>query len=506
MLRLDPARIPRPHPVLLLGAAMFAAMTVFVMNSRLQVQLDAYLHDDSFYYLQTARNFALGRGSTFDGINYTNGYQPAWFAILAAMYWSGVSHGQAVATAIGIQATLFALGSLVLAMALTAAGISALMAASAVCVVYFGLVPILGWNLMDGGVAHLTSASVLWALVKLQGPGISPLLLGIVLSVAVLARTDHIFYLPIGATLLFWRIWHGKAERQIERVAAFLAPVVVVVGSYLLLNLFTTGHLMPVSGRVKANEPAATLAEFWSELARIDIRQTWKVGLACAIVLVFRSLWQQRIGGVAAYAAGGLSIFAFYQLAFGNGTMGFVWYFIPLYAMSCYALALGLQTASDWLLRGKPRASAIVMGAIVVAVLGARGVAIERYQYRADREHADTYSVALALREITGDRDVRIGAWDAGILGYYGGRVTNLDGLINSADFFERYYLPGRVIDYIYEVGFDYIVCPEHDLPDVLLGNYKIVFQNHSWVILENVAASGRARPDSAQDRSRNHT
>jgi len=483
---------------------MFAALTVFVMNSRLQVQLDAYLHDDSFYYLQTARNFALGHGSTFDGINYTNGYQPAWFAILAAMYWSGVSHGEAVSTAIGIQAALFALGSVVLTMALTAAGISPLMAATAVCVVFFGLVPIVGWNLMDGGVVLVTSASVLWALVKLQGPGISPWLLGIVLSVAFLARTDHIFYLPIGAALLLWRIWHEEAEGKLKRVAAFLAPVAVVVGSYLLLNLFTTGHLMPVSGRVKSHEPASTLAEFWGDLARIDIRQTWKLGLACALVLVLRSLWQQRMSGLAAYAAGGLSIFAYYQFAFGHGTMGFVWYFVPLYAMSCYVLAVGLQTASEWLLRGRARASAIAMGAMVVAVLGARGVAIERYQYRADREHADTYRVALALREITGDRDVRIGAWDAGILGYYGGRVTNLDGLINSADFFERYYLPDRVLDYIDEVGFDYIVCPEHDLPDELLGKYQIVFQKYSWVIVEKVAASSGVQPDSARERSPN--
>ena len=34
--------------------------------------------DDAFYYLRTAQELGLGNGSTFDGINSTNGYHPLW--------------------------------------------------------------------------------------------------------------------------------------------------------------------------------------------------------------------------------------------------------------------------------------------------------------------------------------------------------------------------------------------------------------------------------------------
>ena len=38
--------------------------------------------DDAFYYLQIARHFAAGDGSTFDGTNRASGYHPGWMALL----------------------------------------------------------------------------------------------------------------------------------------------------------------------------------------------------------------------------------------------------------------------------------------------------------------------------------------------------------------------------------------------------------------------------------------
>ena len=36
------------------------------------------LYDDTYYYLGVARHLAAGLGSTFDGLNATNGYHPLW--------------------------------------------------------------------------------------------------------------------------------------------------------------------------------------------------------------------------------------------------------------------------------------------------------------------------------------------------------------------------------------------------------------------------------------------
>lgn len=45
------------------------------------------VHDDAFYYLQIAWNLASGAGSTFGGINATNGYQWLWQMVTAAAAW-----------------------------------------------------------------------------------------------------------------------------------------------------------------------------------------------------------------------------------------------------------------------------------------------------------------------------------------------------------------------------------------------------------------------------------
>ena len=44
--------------------------------------------DDSFYYLKTALNIASGDGVTFDRINATNGFHPLWMSALIPLAWT----------------------------------------------------------------------------------------------------------------------------------------------------------------------------------------------------------------------------------------------------------------------------------------------------------------------------------------------------------------------------------------------------------------------------------
>lgn len=43
--------------------------------------------DDTYFYLKVACNFASGYGSSFDGIDLTNGYHPLWFLILSMYFF-----------------------------------------------------------------------------------------------------------------------------------------------------------------------------------------------------------------------------------------------------------------------------------------------------------------------------------------------------------------------------------------------------------------------------------
>lgn len=45
-----------------------------------------FVRDDAYYYFKVAQNIAEGHGSTFDGINITNGYHPLWMLICIPVF------------------------------------------------------------------------------------------------------------------------------------------------------------------------------------------------------------------------------------------------------------------------------------------------------------------------------------------------------------------------------------------------------------------------------------
>ena len=45
-----------------------------------------FMRDDAYYYFKVAQNITLGLGSTFDGINLTNGYHPLWMLICIPIF------------------------------------------------------------------------------------------------------------------------------------------------------------------------------------------------------------------------------------------------------------------------------------------------------------------------------------------------------------------------------------------------------------------------------------
>jgi hypothetical protein len=471
------------HPLLwaVIGGTM--VLTAIVVRSPLPIILDSYLHDDSFYYLKTAENLASGLGSTFDGVNPTNGYQPGWFAILASLYAAGAGHDAMPIVAILVQSALFVSGMIVLALALVTLGVDAAAAAAAIGVVFGAIVPILGWNLLESGLTFLASSLLLHTLARKDA---SPLAFGLALSAAALARTDHLLYVPLVAAWLLWQRRHRGASAK--DVAAFLLPLVVFIGGYLLINVITTGHVMPVSGRVKAFASSDwSLRNVLVGMMHLDARESWKLGLIVSMVLVARDAWRRQVSSLTVYALGAMGICAYYQFNYSKGYAAAFWYYIPLYILFCYALALALQSAA--MLSGRRRAAVAGMVVLVLLMMTWRVSVMEGYLHRPAGDRANIFSVASVLRERLKSGGAAA-AWDAGILGYYGGAVTNLDGLVNSADYLDSYLSLGRTPEYIRERRFEYVVCYEGDaLPGgragAILDDYRQVFTGYGWAILE---------------------
>ena len=45
-----------------------------------------FTRDDAFYYFKVAQNISEGHGSSFDGINLTNGYHPLWLVVCIPIF------------------------------------------------------------------------------------------------------------------------------------------------------------------------------------------------------------------------------------------------------------------------------------------------------------------------------------------------------------------------------------------------------------------------------------
>lgn len=70
------------------------ALASLVMGVHLYAALSAshaltmrwFLRDDAYYYFKVAQNISQGLGSTFDGINLTNGYHPLWLLLCVPIF------------------------------------------------------------------------------------------------------------------------------------------------------------------------------------------------------------------------------------------------------------------------------------------------------------------------------------------------------------------------------------------------------------------------------------
>ena len=96
--------------------------------------------------------------------------------MLTALSAAGVGHDAMIPVAIGLQAALFAIGIIMLASTLVAAGVEAVFAAIAVGVVFGALVPVLGWNLLESGLTLLASTAVFRALIAVEREDVTAVL------------------------------------------------------------------------------------------------------------------------------------------------------------------------------------------------------------------------------------------------------------------------------------------------------------------------------------------
>jgi hypothetical protein len=371
--------------------------------------------DDAFYYFTIARRFAAGEGSTFDGINPTNGYHPAWMAICIGFSWLFQNPDMLVQALLILQVVLYlsalyqlstpeSRGAILIAGAgplLARAGINGLESALYACVL--------------AGILKRGNLKI-WAL-------------------AFLARTDAILVVPAEVLV-------ALRTRRLDRLVE-LIPLLLIAAIYMLLNQYFFGTPLQVSGSIKrlpvglvqGVEIIVGLGLWWGALlglakrappqTRAVLEQTEGYGLFCGILMLYYLIFQ-----------------AFPQL----------WYFLPVVLWGLRILGAFLEDLQA-LVPDPKRFARQFMGILALGLIPQSWVLASP----ATRAHALTAKeAALWLKaELP---DATLGSWDAGLLGFYSGcTVINLDGLVNSKAYQEA-AARGEAGPFLKEQGLQHLI------------------------------------------------
>ena len=439
--------------------------------------------DDAFYYFQIASNLAEGKFSTFDGgITRTNGYHPFWLFLVTPFYW-----------AFDKEAALFAIKAFEIM--LVAGGVALIATAARLArlpwVLMFAALPMLYQH--HSLIAGMEPAAALFML------GLFILTICLfarsparwkwpLVAVAFALPWVRLEYIAIslattGALCLFEWSWQervpgasfGARARSMPALKALPSLFGSAAGllAYFAYNKLVFGGIVPVSGATKAawsqvlwkQEGGYSLTQNLLDTLQVDVFDLeLRVALEiCAYVLLVWWLARRSrsrkdwfllafLAGVFGLAVGHLAQFGQTVLTVPPFFQGvFPWYFVPAYLMMSLIVPVRCWVAIYLIRRffgpKSPLATNTLSLSIVVAgaaFLLANVDFARQFRWVEGRSNStvnDTwfevnYGSMLLMNRVLPEDSV-LGSWDSGAIGYFSRfPVVNLDGLVNSYDYF----------------------------------------------------------------------
>ncbi|MGZ5802148.1 MAG: hypothetical protein ACXWJZ_16125, partial [Burkholderiaceae bacterium] len=240
----------RAFRLLAIAYLLLALLATYYFIARYPLTITADLiFDDAYYYLGIAHNIATGKGSTFGELVKTNGYQPLWVLILAAVIYL-FSFPKILAFA-SIPTLIFFIKSFSLFKLSTlknSQAVPLIFSAAAIVMLYPGI-------FSDG----LETTLILLCLPLLSQLKELPENFSIKLCAKYsaififlfLVRLDMLAILAAFSILSFLRIVQGK-NGGIKNLAAILIFTAAAISVYFLINFLLFGTIVPISGLSKA--------------------------------------------------------------------------------------------------------------------------------------------------------------------------------------------------------------------------------------------------------------
>jgi hypothetical protein len=459
---------------IMLASVVAAALLFAVWTLPADALVRRFFWDDSFYYLETARNIVATGLVSFDGRNLTNGFHPLWMAILLPVCALARNDRELIMRGtLTLQILGFLLPSLILVWRITARWFGPVAALAGFAAALF-LFPSRQLDGMEAGLLVLLGMLLALRLSADRPPAMretpgARLVTGVLLGLIFLARTDCVFMIAAWGAVALWTEWRERRDRGAVRALAgavgSMIPTGLVIAAlavpYLAWNFATFAAIVPISGAVKYHfaQPdwvGAAVPTVTKVMVAL-IAAAWLVGIA---VLAGRIRRRETLpGSHVCLAVLGLFVIAHYSFTVLRARWGVSPWHFSLYAVPfVFVIAWAARTVERLAARaiGVPWGPRLAAAAGVVLVLAALGKDVWRYGRAFDAFTAGSLRAGLWTQTHLPPQ-AHIGMKDCGVYGYFADRsVTNLDGIINNYAY-QRYLAQGRFADYVRDQGIGYI-------------------------------------------------
>lgn len=449
--------------------------------------------DDTFLYLEFARNTAHFGFPTFDGANATNGIQPIWGGILVVLGEIVRDPDGLIRIALASCAILnLATGIVLLRCANRLGGRSVMITVAGCWACYMlGLSPsMMG---MENSLHALVAAIVVYFLIGLHSKSYacattSLLLFGTLLALNAGVRLDSAIISLLLAMLIARRSVAAGRKRS-STVIALFGPMAAGAVGFVTLNRVWFGTTLPVSGMMKAFYADHYLDGMPPWLAPLAIAvkclkvffdvpewifsqflpeglEVVPVVLVCTAVLVpfglilarSRLVDQSDKGSALRSIAGTLGIVTIIHLIilatsilqFSDDQWYHSWLVIGWIIWIAWAVERWMRSP---VLTEKAAIRLVVLFAFALGA--AQAMAIPRQLCQTERDDLHVERLTLS-RWLSGNAatDTKVGAWNAGILAYFTDvPVVNLDGLMNSPEYARLIEEGGDVREAVAKLG-----------------------------------------------------
>ncbi len=239
------------------GVVFIVAILLFYSNP------DQFVSDSSLFYPVVAENIWTTGVSTFNGYIETNGYQPLWMLVSVVSIAISSLFSIDVLMTIGFFYHLFLLGAIVIIYQMARKWPFYNPNVVSLVLVFMFISNGVLHNMESAMALFFVLLTLHYALSIKEVTSKTLFLFGLLVGLTFLSRLDLIFFGLIVTGYLFF-VWRKALSASFMSIAGYLLGLLLVTLPYLVYNLATFDHILPMFARLDEGVP--TLSYAWANI------------------------------------------------------------------------------------------------------------------------------------------------------------------------------------------------------------------------------------------------